>query len=1189
MLKLQYGFDFNKFRLFENKELLLPGRQLRSFPDRTFQKTMKLTIILLLFTCMHVCAKTDAQKITLLVKNVPLQTVLEKISRQSGMPVVYTKGMLQKSNKVTADFKNATLEQVLQGVFSNQPLEFALVNNTIVLKEKRIKAAVIAPPALITPRVIAPITVSGTVTDSAGTPIANVSVVVKGTRQGTNTNAAGMYTITASENAILVFSYVGYEEKEVKVNGQHTISIILKARPAEMDQVVVIGYGTVKRSEITGSIANVKGDEVANKPVVSFDAALNGRATGVSMTANEGVANAAPVFRIRGVNSLSLSSYPLIVVDGVPMYTEDVNVGGNATNNPLSSISPDDIESIDIAKDAAATSIYGSRAANGVVFVTTKSGKRGRAKVVYNASFGMNKAARLAEVLNAEQYLEIKNEGLKNAGTYDAVKNYYGTSIGPDGKVVDTRWYDYIFRTGKFQNHSVSISGANDRTTYYFSAGYNDRDGIVQGNDFNRKSLDYNIEHKVNSWLKIGSKTNFGSNYTSAVLSTGQGVSSTSSNSIAYRLGFISAPIVGPYNRDGSFNVVGPNIGIMDNQGHLTATARLGYTNPVVTLSYNADNTSNIFIQSSNYAEIRPVSWMTFKSLYGINNMYSRTERYFDPRTNEGQSAKGSATGVSAKRETTIWTNTLNLNHDFNEHSFDLLLGEEEQTFKGDGFGLTRSNQSDPFYSNLQGGFSNVAISNTTDRIFYNYLISLFSRVQYNYGKKYYLSANFRRDETSVLGANNKDGSFWGVSGAWQIDREKFWKDAAISKVINSLKLNASYGKVGNIAGIGDFASLATYNAILYGTAPGLYYASAGNKDLQWETSKKLDVGLNIGLLDSRLTVDLSYYKNNIDGLIFSVPVPSSAGLPGTQINAVLSNIGSMYNQGLELSLNGKLIQSENLSWNSNLNISYNKNEVTALAPGVPSLLIDAGAGVISASLPGYPVGMIYAIRTDGVDPATGRRIFLDGSGKKVFYQQVVPASGGYQWEYEDGSEAPPVSTTEDGVVYKNTNPKFFGGFSNTFRFKNFDIDFLITYQLGGYMYYATQASLMDMRFQNNSVKVLDRWQKPGDITDVPKVVDGDITSWGYSTPLTCNVYKSDYARLKNVSLGYNFPRKWLDRIKFSSIRLYVSGQNLAIVTPYPGADPEVTSSGNATATQGFDKNMTPNARTYAVGLQVGF
>ncbi|MEO5997067.1 MAG: SusC/RagA family TonB-linked outer membrane protein [Chitinophagaceae bacterium] len=1036
------------------------------------------------------------------------------------------------------------------------------------------------------------IDLKGKITNDKSEPVSGATVAVKGGKQITTTNDAGEFTLKGlNGNATLIISSIGYETQQVAVNGLTQISIRLLPAVSKLDEALVIGYGTSSKRLNTGSVTKVSGDAIAELPVQSFEGTLNGRSTGVNIVANSGVVNQAPVFRIRGTNSLSLSSYPLVVIDGVPVYTDDITVGGNASNNPLASINPADIESIDIAKDASATSIYGSRAANGVVFVTTKKGKLGKAKLVYDVFFGWSKVARLASILDADQYLEIKNEGLKNAGTFNATTNYYGTSIGPDGNVVKTNWYDYIFRTGVSQNHTLSLSGANESTRYYLSIGYTDQNGILKGNDYNRKSVTYNVDHKVSKWLSVGSKTNYTYDVTTAILSTGNGVSSSASNSVAYRLALVAAPIVGPYNKDGSYNATGLNLGLMDNQGHLTSTTRMGYTNPVITLSYNDDNTANNYIQSNVYAQINPFSWLALRSVYGVNNIYSRTERYFDPRTNEGTSSNGSATGVSAKRENSVWTNTATINKVIGEHSVNLLLGEEEQRTRGNQFGLNRTSQSDPFYTNIQGGFGTVVISNTANQVYNQYLFSLFSRLQYNYKRKYLLSANLRQDESSVLGKNNKKGVFWGFSGGWEITQEDFWHAASLDNIFSSFKIRASYGKVGNLAGIGDFASLSTYSANLYGGQAGLYYSAAGNPELKWETSKKTDFGLNFGLFKDRITGEISYYKNDIDGLIFAVPTPASAGLPGSTQNSVLANVGSMFNKGLEIGLNASPVVNKNFSWNTSLNLSLNQNKIKSLSPTVSNLLINGLGGssdLVSISLPGYSVGMIYAIPTAGVDPASGRRVFINSAGRKVLYQQVPPA-GRSQWEYEDGTKANAVTTTADGVVYKKTNSTAYGGFINTFHYNNFDLDVLVTYQFGGYMYYGTQGTLMDGRFANNSTIILARWQKPGDITDIPRVQDGDFTSWGYSLPITANVYSSDYIRLKNVTVSYNLPAPLIQKMQISGIKIYASGQNLAMHTNYPGADPEVTTTGNGTATQGFDRNMMPNARIFTVGIKVGF
>jgi TonB-linked SusC/RagA family outer membrane protein len=1166
----------------------------------TIMTAMKITLIQFVISIIFAGTlfANDAKSQAILQKSfsvnlekVELKNVINEIQKQTSVRFSFSPNMINSERIMTYRADTKTVSDFLDYIKNVYHIEYKVVDERVILflqndmeRTNKVDAAVNT--------VAINKTISGKITNEKGEPLDGVSVRVKGKNIATQSNAEGMYTIkNVPDQAVLVFTYIGYISNEVKSSSKDQLDIVLKQSNNNLDEVVVVGYGTSTRRLNVGSYSSVKGDAVANLPIQSFEAALNGKATGVNMIANSGVVNQAPVFRIRGVNSLSLSSYPLIVVDGVPVYVEDMNVGGNASNNPLAFLNPNDIESIDIAKDAAATSIYGSRAANGVVFITTKSGKQGKAKVSLDVTFSSSEATRLAEVLNGDQYLEIKNEALVNANTFNATTNYYGNSIGPDGNIVRTNWYDYIFRKASGQSHSVSMSGANATTKYFFSVSYSNQEGILKGNDYGRKSVTYNIDHKVNSWLTIGSKTNYTDNKTTAILSTGNGVSSTASNSVAYRLALVAAPIIGPYNKDGSYNVSGLNLALMDNQGHLTSQTRMGYTNPVITLAYNDDNTANNFIQSNIYAQLKPTKWLTFKTLYGIDNISSRTSRYFDPRTNEGNTALGSATGISSKRESYTLTNTMTADKTFNNHAFNLLFGQEMQSKTGDQFGLIRSNQSDPFYSNIQGGFSTVGISNTANQVFYKYFNSLFSRIQYNYKKKYFLTGSIRNDESSVLGKNNKSGLFYSYSGAWDLSNEEFFKSSKLANLFETFRLRASYGKVGNLTGIGDYASMTNYSANLYGGLPGLYFSTAGNQDLAWETSKKLDLGFNFSMLKGRLSGDVSYYKNNIDGLIFGVPTPASAGLPGTTQNSVLSNVGSMYNKGVEVSINTLPVQTKNFTWSSNFNFSLNENMVTALSPDVPNILygnIGGSTDLVSITLPGYSVGMIYAIRTAGVDPASGRRIFLDKSGKKVLYEQV-PVYGKNQWEYEDGTKAPAIATATDAVIYKNTTPKIYGGLSNKFTYKRISLDALFTYQFGGYMYYGTQGTLMDSRFANNSTMILRRWRKPGDITDVPKVQDGDFTSWGYSLPITANVYSSDYIRLKNLTISYIIPEKILKKAQISDMSIFISGQNLLLFTPYPGADPEVTSTDNTSATQGFDRNMMPNAKIYTIGLKVNF
>ena len=1031
-------------------------------------------------------------------------------------------------------------------------------------------------------------TITGTVYDPNGAPLPGASIQAKGTDVGTVTDFDGHFELNLPENTTtLVVTYVGFQSVEVAISGQTHITVELVEDAAALEEVVIVGYGTQRRSEVTGSISNVGGNEVAELPVQSFESALGGRATGVNITANAGVLNQAPVFRIRGTNSLSLSSYPLIVVDGVPMFTTENESGiGYAATNPLSSINPADIESIDIAKDAAATSIYGSRAANGVVFITTKKGKRGEAQVSYEGWVGFTTANNLPDVLNAAQYIEIKNEGLRNEGTFHSENNYYDYSLDSQGNRIDTDWSDHIYQTGVSHNHNVNISGASESTRYYGSIGYTEQEGIFQKNTFDRKSAHFNIDNETTKWLSVGANINYVDENNASAMATGMAGGETATG-VMSRLDVMTAPIAAPYNNDGTFNNTSSGfVGLQDNAGHLNQS-RLGFTNPVLSMKYNRSTNEVSHVQANAYLTIKPTQWLSLKSLYAIDNRDVSYDVYYSPLTNEGRSSAGTASSAHSNREKWVWSNTLSAEKTLADaHAINVLLGQEQQKLGGDRFGLRRTGQTDPYYTNIQGGWQNVFDWNTDNQVYDNYLFSLFARLQYNFREKYFFTANVRQDEYSALGLNNKKGTFWGFSGGWEIMQEEFWDDSFLSDIFSNFKFRASYGKVGNVGGLGDFAALNTYAAALYGGQPGLVYSRTGNPDLEWETSKKLDIGMDFGFFDNRLHAEVVYYKNDIDGLIFGVPLPPSTGVPNTTNNTVLQNVGSMYNKGFEFSIGGSPIQNENFRWNSSFNLSTNKNQVTSLTEGVGSIISG-----YSITLPGHPVGMIHAVRTNGIDAQTGRRIFLDQNGAEVYYQHVVDPNSGsqYKWSYADGSEAPPITPADDAVPYATSAPKVFGGWSNSFQYKGFDLNILLTYQMGGHLYNGTQATMRDQRFWNNSTDVLRRWQKPGDQTDIARVVNGDNVSMGNTMAIDSNVESSDFLRLKNIRLAYNLPHSWSSELGLSNINVYASGQNLAIWTDYSGMDPEVTTNANNPMTQGIDRNQAPNARTVTLGVNVNF
>ena len=1022
-----------------------------------------------------------------------------------------------------------------------------------------------------------PRTVTGKVTDDKGTPLSGVTISAVGMNKNALSENNGTFSIQVSEKVkSLRIAYVGFDSKEVSISGVSTITVSLSPEDKALNEVVVVGYGTQKKRDITGSIASVKGEALANKPTQSFEQALGGRAAGVQVVIPSGVLNAPPVLRIRGANSISLSSYPLIVFDGVPVFTGDGS-STNAAGNVLSSINPNDIESVDFAKDAAATAIYGSRAANGVLFITTKKGKPGRSKVTLDSWIGFSNPQRLQQVLDAQQYTDYKNEALRNAGTFNAATNAFATTIGPDGKMINTNWADIVYRQGLQHSNTISLSGANESTSYYFSTGYTEQEGIIRRNDFKRLTLLMNVDHKAGKFFSMGGKIQYTSDKNTAATSSGS-LGDAFATAVLGRVALITAPNVGPFNADGSYNQANGLIGVMGNK-----LGQVGFYNPQITMDLNRSNSYGEHLISNLYVQFKPVNWLAIRTQYGLDYLMVDNDVYSHPLSGEGFSTTGSVTAVFNKNKRWVWTTTAQFDKVFaQQHTVSLLVGIEQQKSDQNSYGLNRVTVADPAFTDIQGGW--VTPNTAGLGIGENYLYSEFARGQYNFKRKYFLTANVRRDGASQLGVNSKYGIFWGVSASWDVLSEKFIQNIKLDKVFSSLRFRGSYGKVGNIGGLGNFASLSTFSSGLYGSAGTVGYSQAGNPNLTWETSKKTDVGLNFGLFNDRLTAEIGYYNSNNDGLLLFVPQPPSAGLPSN----IPTNIGSMYNRGFEFDIKYNVVQKKDFSWTTSFNLSTNDNKVLSLAPGITNIIGSTGGlENPSITIPGQPIGMLFVTKSAGVDPASGRRIFLNAQGRQVLFQHIAPA-GQSRFMYADGSVAPNVSSA-DAVVYKNTHAKIFGGWENNLRFKNFELNALFTYQMGNWLYYGTQAGLRDQRFWNNEVGVLNRWQKPGDVTEFPKPIFTDNISNGSAFPLDINVFKGDFVKLRTLTIGYSFPKNMLDKIKISNARFYVSGNNLVILTAYPGPDPEVSSNGNGTTNFGIDRNTVANQRTITVGINVGF
>ncbi|SOD78616.1 TonB-linked outer membrane protein, SusC/RagA family [Spirosoma fluviale] len=1032
-------------------------------------------------------------------------------------------------------------------------------------------------------------TVSGTIKDKqTGETLPGVSVVVKGSNAGTTSDQDGKFKLAVSPGATLIFSFIGYTSIEQPVQNRSVINIDLSADTKLLSEVMVVGYGTQTKAEFTGSAVRVNGDAIKEQPVQSFDQALQGRAAGVNIAQPNGVLNNPPVIRIRGVNSISLSSYPLVVVDGIPINTGNVSASTAVPNNPLGDINPADIESIDVLKDAASTSIYGSRAAAGVLLITTKRGKAGKPRITYETWAGVSDAVRLPELLNAEQFIAIKNEAVLNAKILggnawndNVASALFFPNYNADGSPVDTRWYDYIYRTGVSQSHNISVSGGTPTTTYYFSANYTKQNGILKGNEFARKAARFNIDQEVTSWLKLRGSISYN---TSNNLSPYSGSTPNTTFLLvsAARLAIALPPNVAAYNADGSYNInpASPNtIGVGNNQ----FVSNFG--NPVALLDLNRYSSVNDRIIGSLGATAKLLKGLDFTTTYSIDRLRTDNVSFDSPLQGNGFSSRGAVTNVTALRDNWDWASTLTYNETFGgKHAVSLLAGYDVQKFDNSAWGATRTQTSDPFFQDYQGNWGVIAPSGNdiSERAY----LSVFSRLTYDFNKRYFLTVNFRRDGNSALGTDKKYGNFGGVSGGWALSEEGFYKNSRLASTLSNVKLRASWGRVGNGNLANAFNSQELYSGSLYGNVATWAISQAGNPNLGWETSDQTNIGADLGFFNDRVQADITFFNNNVNGLILSAPQAVSKGIPG---NAILGNVGAMYNRGIELGITGTIIRKGDFSWSAGFNYTNLRNKVTALSEGNTDIIGTTMVAYETTNITrvGYSVGSLYGAKTAGVNPDNGRRIFINGKGEQVQYSQVV-APGESQWTYLDGRTAAAI-TGADYYLIGNALPKWYGGFSNTVKYKNFDANLNLTFSGGNLIMNGTRATLLDQRAYNNSTEVLTRWQKPGDITDVPRLVYNDQTSTGSSFPVSTNAQKGDFLRLQNAAIGYRLPATLLNKVGISSVRVYAQGSNLFLLTPYKGADPESSSNGNSNTTPGVEKNSIGQARTFTFGLNVGF
>ena len=971
-------------------------------------------------------------------------------------------------------------------------------------------------------------------------------------------------------------SYIGMQTAEVAI--APNIKVILETDSKALDEVVVVAYGTQSARTVTASVSSVKADALKDVPSVSFDQMLQGRASGVSITTPSAGVGQAPIVRVRGVNSITSGTSPLYVVDGVPIESGNLSYLANA--NALADINPADIVSMDVLKDAAAAALYGSRAANGVILITTKQGQSGKVKVSYDGFVGFSNATDFYEMMNAQEYVDFKNLAVKNRYGTDELSltagyvSPYGNKAfnmmkDANGNYVDTDWKDAAFQNGLSQSHSVAVSGGSDKVRYYLSGNYTTQEGIVKGDKYDRLGVKANINVQATDWLKVGMNTNVTTGTTSYVDAARRG--SNFAVGGFPRLALINAPNLPMYNEDGTPYYLAQGLGYGGNTVFST------FSNPAAILSLGNGLSSDVtrFIGVF-YAEATPVKGLSLKTQYGVDYARIEEQRFWSPLHGDGVNSKGLANAYNTKNNRWTWTNTATYSFSLGQNNFNLLAGTEASERNNSRWTAQRKDLQDDKFIVFQGPFGSATAGGSLSN---NTMVSYFGRINYDYASKYIVSLNYRRDGYSALSEKNRWGNFGGVSAAWRVSEEAFFQP--LRNVVDDLKIKGSYGVVGN-TDIYDYASKSFYSSYNYGINGTYGLAQIADPNLKWESSEKYSIGFNARLLN-RINVDFDYYYTKSSDLILDVPQSPSKGIPG---NIITTNAGKMRNSGIELTVSADVIKNSDFTWETSFNITTNKNKVISLADGVENILKgdNGGLEITNITVPGKSIGRLYLYPTAGVDPKSGRRVFITPEGDRTL---LMFEKGG--WFYEDGTE---YAGEFEPVDCGNTLPTWYGGWTNNFKYKGFDLSLFFQFSGGNKIYNGTKASVSDMRYWNNSKDVYNKyWTPERTHAEYPMPIYGDNYSNGSALPISDLVERGDYLRLKNVSLGYTFNTKnWSKAVGISALRLYVQAQNLFVITGYSGMDPEtLTNVESATLAGGTDKNTLPQARTYTIGVNLTF
>jgi TonB-dependent starch-binding outer membrane protein SusC len=1000
--------------------------------------------------------------------------------------------------------------------------------------------------------------VSGIVTNEDGGGLPGVTVFLKETKTGTVTDANGRFRIDVpGPQSVLVFSYVGMISQEVTVGNVPRLTITLKDSPNALNEVVVVGYGTQKKSDLTGSVAQIKAEDLKKTPITSLDQGLQGRAAGVQVTQSDGQPGATTSIRIRGGNSVTAGNEPLYVIDGIPIYNDNAAQSGGATvgasTNALASLNPADIESIEILKDASAKAIYGSRGANGVVLVSTKRGKAGRNTIQFETYYGMQEVRRKLDLLNNVEYATFLNDAtaaFNATAPANQQRKLPFTNLDSLRNSPSTDWQGEIFRRAPIRNYQLSLSGGDDKTLYAVSLGYFKQDGIILNSDFERYSLRLNLDRRISKKFKIGNSL------TISRVASRKSITATdgANNAGAVLLAIDNSPTLPIYNPDGSPRVV-------DEFGSI-------FNNPVAQALFTTNQTATTRMLANLFGEYQLMPNLTAKVSIGADLGFTKDDFYAPRTTFRGFNVNGLGQVGSAQNYNLLNENTLTYNRTVGKHSINVLAGVTAQQFTRDFVSASGQN-----FSNDNLGHNSLNAASEFNRPVTNFtrssLFSLLGRVNYSYADKYLVTLTGRSDGSSRFGADNRYAFFPSASVAWRVMQEDFMKK---QNLLTDLKLRASYGSTGNQE-IPLYQSLSTLanNGYPLGDVyqNGFSPARIANPNLKWETTSEYDLGLEMAAFDNRISLTADYYYKRTKDLLLFAKLPWNSGFEES-----LLNLGELENKGLELTLNTVNLDGE-FNWTTNVNYAANRNTVLDLG-GQTSFLTGGSSSQLKINNThivqvGQPVGAFYGYVADGIYQATDNI----ASGP-----QKTALPGDIRYVDLDGNN---LLNSSDQTIIGQAQPKFIGGITNTFSYKGIELSVFLQGSYGNQLMNLNRLETESQATGKSGV-LRDRWTPTNPSNTVPRAV---IPNPGFVAS-TRIIEDGSYLRARTITLAYKLPTPLLSRVGVRNARVYVTGQNLLTWTRYTGYDPEVSRFGQSGLAQGVDYGGYPLAKTILAGLTIG-